>query len=552
MPAKSVDGFVASLFGSQDSSDCCVSFCLSQDEVDRPSKRQKLEDAPGGTDAVGVAQAGAHEAGADDDLVGERLPAHSWVLRPGSGFFRAQLERWTGDRAAGSKPVLRVLLGTEADLPHARSAVRFIYTGELSVSSAADLLGVRRLACYLGVEEAVEACDAALCPLAAGPFGPLAGVVEVCSCRHLLPERGSNAASAELIDALRGSCQAQLAEYSGVADTQFTAPGGAKVQLGELLVWVFPDAPSVLSDPAAKARALQLTAASLEALLTCDAFGTDNEASVLLLLAEWLALHPEAFSQYRHRLCHCIRLNQLSSAYLQGVLPLLTWFPLMVDEHRLLCQYWAASDSRERECILKLVEKTRGKWPPSWTSDAPRPAVRHDVARSYEWHISEGELGAALGAVERGQTMYKSATFGHGSSRPVANGFEFYPELELKPGSDVAGVFVVCGLPSALQCSGAAVGAVRPGALRLVVRQGACGSGDGGVVEGKAAFTHPFSGQQHWFPGRTLGKTAALPLLTALAGSAPRPLLSRWSPYLHEGRISGTLEWLGPQGAAQG
>ncbi|KAG2484144.1 hypothetical protein HYH03_017026 [Edaphochlamys debaryana] len=507
----------------------------------------------------------------------------------------------------------------KADLPHARSAVRFIYTGELGVSSAADLLGVRRLACYLGVEGAVEACDSALWALARGaPDNPLSGVQELFACRQLLPERDADPGAAPLLDGIRAACQTQLAAHKpGYPTATAASPTAALplataarcvaagVPLGELLVWVFPDAPSVLSDPAAKARAMRLSAASLEALLTCDAFATDDEASVLLLLAEWLGANPAAGSEERTRLCRCIRLAQLSGVYLQGVLPLLRWFPIAVNEHRVLCQALSLPEGPERERLLEQVATAGYEWPPSWVSLAARPQSRADVGRVYGWSVAQADLErevAKLAAEAGGGPASLRGAFACGAPCLVARGLEVHPKLQYGHGDDGAGVYLSCWLPACLRACNVPtlLGVSNAGSCRLVVWRGpqraGTGSEPGGDGGGEAAggsgsaagsksagssirgggagrqarevaYSYQYHGERDFWPvGSGYGASRALPLLPAptagaaaaeaaegAAAAAPSSLLlSRWAPYLHEGRISGTLEWLGPQGAAQG
>ncbi|GLC75113.1 hypothetical protein PLESTF_001595300 [Pleodorina starrii] len=91
------------------------------------------------------------------------------------------------------------------------------------------------------------------------------------SCRALLPDAASDPRSASLLAA----CRPELTTRGSFAAAAAAAMGPAPVAAPpvEVLVWLFPDAPSRHLPP-------QL----LGALLASDAFGTDDEASVLLLL----------------------------------------------------------------------------------------------------------------------------------------------------------------------------------------------------------------------------------------------------------------------------
>ncbi|KAG2489991.1 hypothetical protein HYH03_011620 [Edaphochlamys debaryana] len=466
------------------------------------------------------------------------------------GFKMSQAERWTAEQPAGSKRVLRVPLGSPDDLPHARSAIHFIYSDELDVSSAADVLRVRRVASYLGVEGCTEACDAALLALVRKASAqPLEGLAEVYVCRKLLPDpRGEDPTAAALLDSIRTAGQELLVAYKGTA-AEITATGGSKVQLGELLTWAFQDAPGVLNDPATRGRARSLPLSCLEALLSCDAFATDDEASVLVLLAEWLGTNQGTAEDVRKRLCGCIRVCHLNSGYLTGVLPLLSWFPLTRVEHTLLCQSMAVPSGPFRDQFVKQATGADYKWPACWTSGAARPQGNSSVGRVHEWRIAQGNLAEKLrGQAENGGLAVVGAF--NGTSGLIYKGFEFYPHLQLKQRQDEAGVFLYCRLPSCLKPSRVptVVAVASPGNCRLTTWKWAEGSD--GTVERKTA--HGFT-YREWKNcmrvGCGLGFPDALPLLPAPAAAAtpgaaaPDPL-ARWAPYLHEGKISGSLQWL--------
>ncbi|KAG2485977.1 hypothetical protein HYH03_015300 [Edaphochlamys debaryana] len=481
--------------------------------------------------------------------MGEPMPAHTWVLQPGSSFFKSQLERWTAEQPPGSKPVLRVPLGSSEDVPHARTAIRYIYTGELGTSSAADIQGARRLACYLGVEGAAEACSMALVDLAR-PDGqhPLDGIADLFTCRHLLPASDEDPRAASLLDDLRSACQLQLMAYKG-AGTEFSAPCGAKVPLGGLLAWAFPDAPSVLSNRGSKGRVLFLSASSLEALLSSDAFATDNEASVLLLLAEWLNANRVATALSADvcpRLCRFIRLCQLSSVYLHGLLHLLPWFPLTAPELPLLRQAATLPEGAARDHLLAYVADGGFDWPPAWTSGAARPHARADAGEPYIWSIAQEDLSKSLAANEIASIQ---STLTDSCSALVANGFEVWPMLQLHRDHDAAGVYLELCIPAALRAQNVPplLGVSSPGACRLMVLKWTEG-GDGPDAE--PAYCHECDGPDDVLGiGRAWGRADALPLPEPVLpedGTAPDPL-ARWKPYLHAGRLRGILTWLGPE-----
>ncbi|KAG2490615.1 hypothetical protein HYH03_011007 [Edaphochlamys debaryana] len=321
--SAAVRAYQRSLFGNTESSDCVVRFYLPP----KPAKKSKKK------------RVKAEEV--ELDFIGDPLPGHLLILRPGSSFFKSQAERWSGvaKPPSDAELELRVPLEDPGDLRHALSTIGFTYTGELDVEGATDLLSVRRIASFLGVEGCLEAVDAAL--VARAQSG-LHGVVELYACRQLLPGRDDDPAAAALLPALQAACREGLAKSLRVPMATLPLPSGGSVKAGEVLAWAFPDAPSVLSDPATKRQLLALPAAALEALLSSESFGTDMEDTVLLLLAEWLSAHhgvAQNMTGVVERLCRCVRLSQLSSVYLHGVLPLVDWFPISPPELRFIQQY---------------------------------------------------------------------------------------------------------------------------------------------------------------------------------------------------------------------
>ncbi|KAG2491147.1 hypothetical protein HYH03_010588 [Edaphochlamys debaryana] len=405
--SSSVLSYLSTLFGSETQSDCSIVF--SVETAGRPAR----------------------------DVAS--LPAHQLVLTGGSPRFAAQAARWTqqelGSLGSASKPILRVPLGDEAEVPAAKAAVRFIYTGQLGVSAASDLLRVRRLAAYLGVDGCVEQSDDALLDLLGPKEGaagsPLAAVSELYACRQLLPGRDDDPGAAGLTDALLAACRRLIAQHWG---QPATAGPGAGPSPTDLLVWLFPDAPSVLSDPGARQALLVLPPAALEALLGSEGFATDSEDSVLLMLAEWRCANltsgalsasvsddsvadspaPSSSPTRRgccagggggpgggdggplRRLCGLVRLCHLGPSYLHGVLPLLLpWFPASREELLFVARYAAAAEGAQRQLMAEAAAG-RYRLPPAWTAAAPRPRGRADAGCAYAWAVRAEELAAAL------------------------------------------------------------------------------------------------------------------------------------------------------------
>ena len=175
-----------------------------------------------------------------------------------------------------SPPVVEVWLGSEAELPAARAALQFAYTGRVEAGDIREALQVRRQAAYLQMEGCVEACAAAVREklTAAGA--------------EAVPAAGAAAASATAPAAAAAEAVLELYRCTDVwpdpaDDAAFAA---LLTEAKRRLVAHFGDALAVLNDQTLYDQMRALPAVGLEALLESDDFGTDSESSVVLLLAE--------------------------------------------------------------------------------------------------------------------------------------------------------------------------------------------------------------------------------------------------------------------------
>ncbi|KAG2490601.1 hypothetical protein HYH03_010994 [Edaphochlamys debaryana] len=474
------------------------------------------------------------------------------MLRQGSLFFRAQAERhWTGEQEAGGKLELRVPLDHADCHRHALTAIRFMYTSELASSDTAELLGVRRMASFLGVEGCVEAVDAALLAQTRTLKALRRDVHGMHQCLRLLPDSDEGPAASALRSAFRAAFRAQLAAHPG------GLPRGGQLMMGEVLAWAYSDAPSVLSDPVSRKQLLALSADAIEALLSNDTFATDNEDSVLLLLAEWLDAQSRwaVLPGTRKRLCRCVRLCQLSGVYLHGMLPLLEWFPVSAAELRFICQYREATDEWHALKLRAAAQKAGFDTSSAWYSRTARPRGRSDAGVPYEWIISREKMEAGAAKLlgrKKAKGIMLDATFTSGAKSVVACGFEWAPQLCMESAaSRAAGAYLFCELPAALKLTikegdaQALVGTASPGACTLAVFRGR--GTEGGEREVAAAQEYA-SG--HVPLGRGRGSGDALPLLPpqpllggAAAPAAAQAVLARWEPYLEDGKVCGCLAW---------
>ncbi|PNH07118.1 hypothetical protein TSOC_006454, partial [Tetrabaena socialis] len=540
---------------SEELADCLVVFCLAL--------AGGAQATAGASEAPAMTTASAPQSAPGDGQpsgvfppLGDPLPAHRVALFGGSARLRAQAERWTAEQQqAGSKPELRVLLRSPEDLPHALSALRFMYTGKVDGGSAAQLLQVRRQAAYLLVEGCVEACDAALlarvrpgvppqqaegASSSSSSSSPLAPVAELFACRHLLPEPEESGGDT-LIPALLRACRQQLVLHSGGAAGDADAAGsgasGGSGSLSELMAWAFRDVPSLPCDPDTRRQMEALPAAAMEALLGSDSFATDDEATVLLVLAHWRAANLAAFVPVCDKLCRLVRLSQLPEDYLLGVLPHIPWFPLSREEHTFLCQHVLAVGQPSKRARLKELAVGQYDTASPWYAAGSRPCERSDLNRPYGWHIKQGDLAKSL-----------DGSFDNGAAGLVSHGFEWWPSIEMEAGDEAAGVYLACCTPAAL---GLPV-SVKPISLtstsaRLVVH---CWVGEDGGRSRQEAYSKHYSRDNDYVKvGWGWGSPSALPLAKVQdagvqGGDGAANLLHRWGAYLHEGKLTGSLEFV--------
>ncbi|PNH01929.1 hypothetical protein TSOC_012128 [Tetrabaena socialis] len=549
--------------------------------------------------------------------VGDPLPAHRVLLCGGSAFLGAQAVRWSQQSVLG--PELRVPLSSLDDLPPAVAALRFLYTGSLGAAAitAAQLLQVRRQAAFLLLEACVEACDAALlaritaaaphhpklasgaaggCPPAApgvasgtarptytvrrapGPSFPagsssavaaggddasLAGVAELHACRHLLPSAADSACGAALLRA----CRQQLAASQELCAQPVGMPCGAPVSAAELLAWAFPDAPSLLCDPGARRQVEALPAAALEALLGSDGFATDDEATVLLLLAHWLGANTGVVSAVlRERLCRLVRLRQLGETYLRCVLPRLPWFPIAREELAFLEQYADAGGRANKRSRARGAAGSEAQYDTAgpWYCATARPGMRSDAGRPYEWRVGQEQLLTALRSGNcHGQQLGPFelvGSFYNGAQRLVSRGFEYRPILAQQEGGNEAHLSLQCALPDALGLPASAqVAGLASTSAQLAVYR--CPPAGGGEPSSREACGLRYDGDEPVPVGWGWSHHAVLPLeraerVTTLWGRQQqgRPLLPAatrlaadplqgWGAYVSGGQISGYLVW---------
>ncbi|PNH09057.1 hypothetical protein TSOC_004374 [Tetrabaena socialis] len=555
--ARGAGSALPELFGSATLSDCDMLFCLERQEKERPKKRRRVSKKTAPPAAV---------------LFGEPLSGHLLVLRLASERFNAQMERWddrAGDRAAqeaaspsssaARRPQLRVPLGSEAEMPFARAAISYAYTGVVAADGVRAALEVRRQAAYLQINGCAAACDELLVGLltagrssgtgnAAGEGGgypatadaarPSSEAIEFMACWALLPDPAVEPTFAPVLSAAK-----------------------------EALVRHFGDALAALNTPSLHQQLLQLPAAGVEALLASEAFGTDSEDSVLLLLATWMkANHGQTDAATRMQLCRLVRLVQLGRPYLNTVLPALAadhetcaagsacaWFPISIAEAGFIANLATAAAGAETERLLCYGCQLYNTKSPYY-STAARPQCLPEEGRTFECAISQKELQEALVGLKPKGRVFVYGSFVGGSRLLCARGLMWVPLLEVEHETTSAGVFLKCGLPAAYDVAGSRLGSsskfitIAGLEARLVVHGWHGGTPRDAFVGRAMASRLDFAlGRALLHAG--LGWDSVLPLAQpqqagADGGGGGSDMMAGWAPYLHDGRLTGTLTLL--------
>ncbi len=482
-------------------------------------------------------------------------------------------------------PELRVTLDREEELEPARTAVRYLYTQSLAgqqeqqeqqqqgpaqgVSSGAhpgsglsvgELVVVAKVAEFLDIVDCAEACYDALVECFEGalsssssssissPASPLAPVLELYSFRHLLPSPDHHPGVGPVLAA----CRKYLLRHWAAQLPPTAAGCSASPTKGDLLAWLLGggDAVRIANDSQLLQLWTELPAVALEELLQSDHLSTDDEATVVFLVEEWvLAGGSGVTEEDAARVRRELRLVNCNTCYRHDVLPKLPW--LGPDPGR-----QAAFLNRCREAHRSEWEHMGNQLGGYDTSSPwygkPRPQSVPEEGVSYTWEVSREGLLEGLtkeGTCKRVTAMLQQ----HGgdsksnSQSVAALGYEWELNLTSEEGGSHAGLFVYCHIPAAIEAqAGKLEGACR---VCCAVEMPA---GDSQTVE--LTITN-----KHLIYGKGLGTRGCLSLLNGAgppaaqqgqaegAADSDAALLAPWSKLLGpEGKIKGTLTFHRP------
>ncbi|KXZ53971.1 hypothetical protein GPECTOR_6g890 [Gonium pectorale] len=439
--------------------------------------------------------------------------------------------------ASANAPTICVPLGSEEEVPAARAAIRYAYTGEVASESIRGILEVLRQAEYLQIETCAAACMDILTsrlrqpPLKGeGDEGQQAGestapVLDFFLCETLWPNLELCASFTDVIDVAKPR-----------------------------LIAHFGDALAALNNPRRRQQLLALPAVALEALLESDDFGTDTEDSIMLLLATWMHENRgRTDAATREWLCRQVRLAQLSRAYTTCILPALAadnsaargadWFPITWREAAVFGGFAGARSDVERKQLLAAAQQSLNTSSP-WFTQCRRRQCVPGTGITYSWSVSEATLDACLQQTDEAVDFDGDVD---GCDKVLfARGFQWRPNVYAAPDEEPGrvGLHLCCDLPRAYRLPGSELqhGDV-VAAVLLSARLAAYRFDASGVAIGIQTVSFDVGDSAFEVAGGTWGVSNALPLLEVAGGQRE---LSAWAEYLHDGKMHGTLCLLPP------
>ncbi|PNH07010.1 hypothetical protein TSOC_006577 [Tetrabaena socialis] len=161
-----------------------------------------------------------------------------------------------------------------------------------------DALRVRQVADYLQIIGCTDACDA-----------------------YIMRMLESNSASSctDAILNILGFFSTKSAHLIPMDDPTFVE---VLESAKKALFREFGNALLVLNKPALRRSLMHMSSMAIKMLLESDQLKTDNESTVMVLLASWLEVNSTSMD-VRDELCGLVRLVQLDRPYLSRVLPAL-------------------------------------------------------------------------------------------------------------------------------------------------------------------------------------------------------------------------------------
>ena len=442
-------------------------------------------------------------------------------------------------KAAGKAAVQAVLLdlyACRALLPDPDDAAGADPTGP---ELRRDVLTFIRAAVVQRCKDMYRAGGAARAAGGAAPAGaaapPAAGVAAAAAGAAAVAGAGA-AAGAAGIPAAAGAAAAAAGASAG------EQPGSSSPPLGELLAFAFQSVSSILQEVPVRMQLLSLPWEAMEALLASEGFATDDEASVVLLLAHrryWRMKNelPQQVTAHVQRLLRHIRWPHVSDAFLLQYAPHVPWLGMSWERAAWLSMYARATTPEQRSTMERAAARHEQQQQQqggaqaahehvSFHLDAPghraprRPAARSPGVRTCAVDAKE-LVRVQTGPVGSGKQEFSGAT--------AAGGYFWSPYVCRYDG----GVGVVLGCNThTYDARQVTPGTAFPGKdVVLSVLDS----------EGRVAHSRPY-GSANGGTGARIRFTGEAPLMLDLVDKAAEGE-ARWARYLWAGKLHIRVEF---------
>ena len=404
-----------------------------------------------------------------------------------------------------------------------------------------DVLAFSRAAIVQRCKDLYDASAAARAGAAAAAGAaapPEAGVAAAAAVAGAVDEMAGAAAGAAGVPV--AATGAAAAAAGGAAGEQ---PGSDGPPLGELLAFAFGSVSSILQERPLPNEFLSLPVGDIEALLASEGFATDDEASVVLLVAIW-RLHrkdkeaPQQIDADVQRLLRHIRWPHVSDAFLLQYAPHVPWLGMSWERAAWLSMYARATTPEQRAAMERNAVRQQQQQQQqggvqaapehvSFHLDAPgHRAPRRPAARP------PGVLTYAVDAQELICAQTGLVSSGHLESRGAAavGGFIWMPRVCRYDGG--VGVALGC-IIDAYDARQTVPGTAFPGKdVVLAVLDS----------EGRVAHSRP-CGSANGGEGIGIGSVCSTPLMLDLEDRAAEGA-ARWARYLRAGKLHIQVEYI--------
>jgi len=318
------------------------------------------------------------------------LDAHGTVLASASEYFRTQLMKLQ-EKGVGAGSKLEIVESIHPDdLAAATAVLKLLYTVDAqSIPEDVEMLiRMLRLADRWNVPMGLEACLEQLA-LTKPEQLTVASLTSVTNILEDQVQPGAGQGLQPTYTALQALCQQRLMQLFG------------------------GDVQAVIQDAARRTEFCQLSFTAVKLWASLDELRVDSENSVAVLLTLWWIAHwgtpgtPVPFKKsgqvtmQQRKLTELVRMGQLSTSFLHGVLPQLPWFKAEPAKWNKFILTQVLHTSRGQ----LLPAHTRSQLPTAWLSKARKAAP---PVLTVDWNLTATEIASLHTAAATGQALLDS------------------------------------------------------------------------------------------------------------------------------------------------